>query len=318
MADLRRVQRLIDQHAAARLLLSKRVQGAMRRLFRPPSRDSWYSPEWTEATAVRAAQVSRQAQQVAGMAAAKYMDLVLAEFDGIPESALGSDVRSDGASSIELPDDIRDFPADEVWERPGGTFRWNDARGVEGDGAEDRAVLRAELMADMELQLAERSAMQQVMLTTNERAGTAVITGWRRVVHPELSTGGVCGLCLVAADRVYSVEDLLAVHERCKCTVVPIADGEDPGLVLNREDISAIYKSAGGTSAQALAKIRFKIVEHGELGPVLRQEGQASRTAADAAADADESRVDITPWAEAASVETRQRKRTRVSRPRAS
>lgn len=306
MANDARVLRLVQQHAAARQSIADRVALAMRRLFRPASQDSWYSPEWIKDTATRAASISRQAQVAHSSSTAKYLDLVLAEYDGFPASALGTDVRSSGQSAIDLPEDLRHVDPVEIYSRPAATFRRAIVEDVEPEVAAERAVRRAELLSDMDLQLAGREALQQTLTAVEQRLG--VTTGYRRIIHPELSEGGVCGLCLAAADRVYQVEDLMAVHERCKCTSLPIVDGEDPGLVLNRTDIAAVYKAAGSTGQQDLAKIRFKVVEHGELGPVLRLQGQNTRTAEDAVADASD-RIDVTPWSEVASADTRQRSR---------
>lgn len=306
MADEGRVLRLVQQHAAARQSIADRVALAMRRLFRPTSQDSWYSPAWIASTSSRAAAISRQAQVAHASSTAKYFDLVLAEYDGFPASALGTDVRTSGESAIDLPEDLRHVDPVEIYSRPPATFRREVSEGVEPEVAAERAVLRAELLSDMDLQLAERETLQQTLTVVEQRLG--VTTGYRRIIHPELSRGGVCGLCLAAADRVYQVEDLMAVHDRCKCTTLPIVDGEDPGLVLSAADIAAVYKAAGSTGAGDLARVRFKIVEHGELGPILRMEGQNVRTAGDVVADASD-RLDVTPWAEAASAETRQRSR---------
>lgn len=305
MASDRKILRLVSQHAAARSGVSKRLQGLITRLYRSNTRDAWYQPKIITAQAQRAAQYSRQAQIAQANMTAKYLNMVLAEFDGVPTSSLQQDVRT-GTSSVQLPERLREVDPIEMWERPASTFRWNDAEGVEGTTAEDRAVTRAVLLADMDMQLADREATRQVLEAISERTG--VITGHRRIIHPELSKGGTCGLCIAAADRVYNVSELRPVHERCFCTEMPVVDGEDPGLVLNQKDIAAIYKAAGSTSSEALKRIKFQVVQHGELGPVLRLQGNKVRTAEEASENASE-RIDVTPWSEAASVETRRQKR---------
>jgi hypothetical protein len=93
--------------------------------------------------------------------------------------------------------------------------------------------------------------------------------GTRRVIHPELSKGGTCGLCVAASDRIYHVSELRAVHGRCECTTLPIVGEQDPGHALNDLDLRRLYKHAGGTDAAGLKRTRYKILEHGELGPVL-------------------------------------------------
>lgn len=65
------------------------------------------------------------------------------------------------------------------------------------------------------------------------------------------------------------------VHN-CKCTVAPITASNDPGLKLNSDDLMTIYKAAGktagrdySTDATDLTKLRVKVVNNSELGPVL-------------------------------------------------
>jgi hypothetical protein len=111
------------------------------------------------------------------------------------------------------------------------------------------------------------------------------IVGWRRVIHPERSREGTCGLCLVASDRIYSKQELLAIHDKCECTVAPIVrvGGKtlDPGNDLNQQDLKDIYNLAGGNLAAKLKKVRVAYHVHGELGPVIGYRGQHFRTASD-------------------------------------
>lgn len=91
---------------------------------------------------------------------------------------------------------------------------------------------------------------------------------YRRIVHPERSRTGTCGLCLVAADRTYSTGNLLPLHNRCKCTTAPVTD-KDPGLNLTDEDLENLYFEARGRTRADLSNIRVKTITHGELGPIL-------------------------------------------------
>jgi hypothetical protein len=90
----------------------------------------------------------------------------------------------------------------------------------------------------------------------------------------------------VASDRTYKSKDLMALHDRCKCTVLPIVNGQDPGLTLNGADLAAFYKSAGSTGAADLKKTRYVVHQHGELGPVLRAAGDKFTGPAQVAANA--------------------------------
>lgn len=100
------------------------------------------------------------------------------------------------------------------------------------------------------------------------------IIGWRRVIRPELSQHGACGLCVVAATQWYTKQDLKAIHHLCKCTTLPVTKSSDPGLRWNAEDLrrnlDEIYGGAGGSTAgKKLKRIRVAVRDHGELGPIL-------------------------------------------------
>lgn len=151
----------------------------------------------------------------------------------------------------------------------------------------DAAADRAAAVADMDIQLADRA---QSHATLTGHAERREITGWRRVIHPELSKGGTCGLCIAASDQIYHVQDLRPLHARCECTTLPVIDEQDPGSGLNNLDLSTLYEHAGGsTSSRDLKHTRYSVNEHGELGPVLtdgkfrtparvRKERQGART----------------------------------------
>ncbi|UOR02070.1 hypothetical protein MUN77_01680 [Leucobacter allii] len=110
--------------------------------------------------------------------------------------------------------------------------------------------------------------------------GGEKILGWRRVIRPEMSKTGVCGLCVVAATRWYTRGDLKAIHHRCECITLPVTRSADPGLRWNAEDLKAnldyIYagydgkSKYGATSGRRLKRIRVVVREHGELGPTLQ------------------------------------------------
>lgn len=144
------------------------------------------------------------------------------------------------------------------------------------------AVERVQSVAATDVQQAAQ-VQSRANLTAAHKSGT--ITGYRRVIHPELSRHGTCGLCIAASDRLYYAKELLPIHSRCECTVLPVVDAKDPGSALNALDLRRIYKQAGGTSAEKLKATRYKINEHGELGPVLTRAGAPFRTAKDARRD---------------------------------
>lgn len=107
------------------------------------------------------------------------------------------------------------------------------------------------------------------------------IIGYRRVLHPEFSQTGPCGLCIVAADRFYTKGELMPLHGNCKCTISPITKNQDLGLQLNADDLSRLYAAAGSTYADDLKRITVDVRENGELGPILTRKGEHFRDVAD-------------------------------------
>jgi hypothetical protein len=150
-------------------------------------------------------------------------------------------------------------------------YRWRKSE--DDERAEELAIERATVIAETDVDLAFRDMANRFMESSTN------VHGFRRVIRPERSAGGSCGLCVVAADRVYSREDLLPLHSRCKCTVLPITDDHDPGLDLNEADFRTLYGTdtgaladngtKGRTDAATLKRGRYVVKDHGELGPVL-------------------------------------------------
>jgi hypothetical protein len=187
----------------------------------------------------------------------------------------------------------------EVWKRPFEEYRYQVSQGRTPEEAVELAVQRAELIADLNLQRADDIASRETMEKSGEptKAEKAKkkkpkkepkVVGYRRLIHPELSTGGTCGLCVAASTRLYKVGELRAIHARCKCTVVPVYKGQDVGNGINVDDIRRVYSvqvfntydlrklnddNAGSTDGRRLKYTRYQVNEHGELGPVLTRKG---------------------------------------------
>ena len=136
---------------------------------------------------------------------------------------------------------------------------------------------RLETIVETDLQTTARSQQQATL-----RASQTRVTGYRRIIHPELATTGTCGLCIAASDRIYSVGTLLPIHPGCHCTVLPITGKIDTG-VINEVDLRQLYRQAGGTDAALLRQTRYRVDEHGELGPILAPADQPIRTERQAA-----------------------------------
>lgn len=143
--------------------------------------------------------------------------------------------------------------------------------------ASRKALVRVAAIAETDITLAVREQWR--------KSGGLIpgITGFRRILHPELSETGPCALCVVAADRVYKKQDLIPIHDRCVCEVLPVIGAMDPGINLNADDLAALYGAAGGTGAIGLHRVRVALTEHGELGPVLVNADQRFRGPADVA-----------------------------------
>lgn len=155
-----------------------------------------------------------------------------------------------------------------LFERAAETYRYEKSTGADDTAANERAEARISKLVDGNIILAQRLAEQQT-LSRAQRMDKRVI-GYRRVIHPELSKGGVCGLCVAASDHKYRIEDLKPIHQRCNCGVAPITRSEDPGHTLNREGLTQLYTDAGGSTAgRALKRLRYELVDHDELGPML-------------------------------------------------
>jgi hypothetical protein len=151
------------------------------------------------------------------------------------------------------------------------------AEGVPEVDARNRALVRLGVVTETDVTLAVREQEKRNL-------GRQGAIGYRRILHPELAKSGhSCGLCVVAADRTYHVEELKPIHNRCNCEVLGVykkADGTklDPGIALNWSDLNAVYQAAGGTAGgQPLRRVRVVLAEHGELGPTLIDGGQHYR-----------------------------------------
>jgi hypothetical protein len=120
------------------------------------------------------------------------------------------------------------------------------------------------------------------------------VVGYRRVIHPEFSKTGTCGLCVVASSRFYTKSELMPLHDKCKCTISPITKTQDLGLRLNDADLARIYEAAGSTYAEDLKRITVQVREHGELGPILRKRGDNFRDVAQV--NKDSKRRKYTPY----------------------
>lgn len=165
----------------------------------------------------------------------------------------------------------------ETYSRPVEQWIWVRRNG--GTMEEARAALEQRLtdIAESDVWLASRDESDQIYDRSTE------VIGYRRIIHPELSRSGSCGLCVVASAQFYKSEELLPLHGgSCNCTKLPITRESDPGLRINQDDLKRIYAAAGSTAGDDLVNTRVTITEHGELGPILVKQGDHFKTAEEA------------------------------------
>jgi hypothetical protein len=200
-------------------------------------------------------------------------------------------IDEDGAATVEQGRARVDYAAEDrpvivdldedattvgMFNRPARTQRYLESIGKGSVEARVAAEDRLSLLVGDNVMLAQRLAEAEII--AQAAAVDDRVTGMRRVIHPELSRTGVCGLCIAAADRLCSVRELAPVHGRCKCTVAAVTEEFDPADELNTADIGALYGLAGGTSGAQLKRTRYQVDEHGELGPVLVPAPRKPRT----------------------------------------
>lgn len=248
-----RVRRLVDAVAASQDRLEARVSAAVRQaLFRF---DGWYDERLVaEVSATVADRVDAGARRAAALTDA-YLAQVASEVAG---QAIGpAGLAINGSARANVPS------TEAVYSRLAGEYRFQVSRGIPRAAAQERVLDRAGVMAVTDIMLAARAQSRHFMVNTNQ------VEGYRRVIRPELARTGSCGLCVVASDRLYHRENLMPIHDRCHCKVVPVGAGGDAGMALNRESLDTLYGEAGSTAGADLKRVRVREVEHGELGPVL-------------------------------------------------
>jgi hypothetical protein len=247
-----RVVRLVDAHARRRDRIQSVLLRVILRLLRGMPSNSWYDERAVQGFAAEAAKAVREAQQQVGEVTFQYLTAVLEEM-GLQSLARNPDLTAQ----------LRDIEPAVEWSRPAEQFRYAKSIGKSDTDAQKAAETRAEILADEDLALGMQHATVTLLRSYPQ------VIGYRRVIHPELSKSGTCGLCAVASDRTYQSDRLMPVHDRCKCGVLPITSEWDPGSPLNDDDLRRLYNEAGGTAGDKLKRTRFQVTDHSELGPRL-------------------------------------------------
>lgn len=249
-AQLSELEAWLSQYELAVADLDQRTVAATWAAYSQIS--DWTNPTQTLAAAAAASGTAQTARQLHLGLMGQYMSNVLEIFTGRRPSTPRTDV---GYSRNADPFD--------VYSRPVFAARDAIANGIDEEFAKAEAEQLAEVLSLTDALLARRDAAYEA-LVASER-----VTHYRRVIRPELSETGTCGLCIAAAAKAYSVEDLLPIHTRCKCTVLPILGADDPGEQFNLSDIRGIYAQVPATRRQELSTFRYTVEDLAELGPVL-------------------------------------------------
>lgn len=151
----------------------------------------------------------------------------------------------------------------DVYTRPIIEVRRRLSEGASLARARQMATERATVIAETDTVLAHRAAAQEAMQQLR-------LTHYRRV-----PTGQSCDLCQLASTQRYRTGDLMPIHARCDCRVLPAFGTDDPGRIVN-ERLHAELKARGVIDeiTEQRRRQRVALREHGELGPVLTDAGQ--------------------------------------------
>lgn len=242
--------------AAARQAVTDRLVAQVRAVVE--AFHGWYDDLAVRRLAKEIGSMVRSAQAAAASNEDAYLTSLIGHLSGKP-------VRTPGAIADSVIRDLRKgVDPDRVYERLAVTYRYEVSKGASPEKALGDVLTRAAVMNDYDVALATRAQDRKTLQATH------LAVAYRRVIHPELSKGGTCGMCIVASDRVYRKSDLMPIHARCWCSVSPIlAGGVDPGSGINNLDLQTLYKDAQGKQAPSLKRTRYRVDEHGELGPTL-------------------------------------------------
>lgn len=225
--------------------------------------DAWYASDQVDELAKRSVTILQPARQRVGDLGAAYIREILAGLRAVRRKA----------PAIDLPAARLGADLGQVYARPAEAYRLTYSLTEDPAAARAAAQTRLTSLVADDLLVARRDG-------AHEQMREADVEHYRRIVHPERSRTGVCGLCLAASDRVYSIKVLLPIHGGCQCTVAP--DSQAAGQTV-KVDLEQIYRDAGGTTdGRALKQVRYQVNDHGELGPVLGVKGQHFQGAGEA------------------------------------
>lgn len=267
MANTQRLLMLLEAQTRGYATMTAFLLRQLAALWTTPN-DNFYDGDLVLARAARAATLVESAQKAARTQSRSYMKFVYQQFDDLQ---FPTEEEIDAFNDELLERAIQPL---EEWNRPAEQYRYARSIGATEEEAIQTALERVDALGDLDMQLAVRKEMNKIL------SATPKVTGYRRVLHPELAESKQsCGLCIAASTRVYKKKKLMPIHDHCHCGIMPVVGDEDPGNQFNEDDLKALYELAGGTSDQALSRVRYRIDEHGELGPYLVEDGATNRSA---------------------------------------
>lgn len=265
MPDVKRVTARVDAHSAARQVLTERAEAQVLRLV--SGFDGWYDHPAISRLTAEVVRYVESAQRGLAQATDAYLSQVATEIVGRTIAPVG----------IIDPSGLRQGVTHEgVYGRLADQYRYQTALGLPQSDVMAGVIARAKTMIATDMTLAFTHQSRRVMKSSR------LIEGYRRVIRPEMSKTGTCGLCIAASDRIYDRADLLPIHDgSCHCTVLPIVGGHDPGRSLNQDELDYVYGESGSTRGDDLRNTQLQVKENGEIGPVLVQRGHAHRGPSD-------------------------------------
>lgn len=253
--------------------------------------DEWLQDYWEAMGSWHVSDIERMADVVTARVEAAqhrigaltdvYLARVTAELAGerVPRPPVGV---SPAEVSTEA---LRGVPGLEVYRRPGGTVGQALAEGKSLEVASAAGLQRLRKLAATNLQLAKTHTARRVLELSPKK-----VVGYRRVLVGRKN----CALCIVASTARYRRGDLQPIHPGCDCSVLPIWGDEDPGWVIDKEQLDQVHdtlqRELGGKSdsartftspeGEAIAYRDVLVIrQHGEIGPVLTARGDSWRGA---------------------------------------
>ena len=275
MAVLTRVEQAVDTFAQQRAELIQTYVRQVWNVWKSLTPSDWWNDAVTLGAASQAARFEMAFLEAVGRLGVSYADAMLGMGGVESGSAFDTAYVAPRQNTtpldvmLRVPGEYRHMAVQSPSLRPDS---WDAIEGA--DLSTVTGWLRASL--DRLEDIANTDAQMTAHRVALGRFREKGVTQYRRVIHPELSKTGTCGLCAVASTRVYSTRSLMPLHSNCKCGVAPITTVNDVGKDISEADLQRFYDLAGGNTAADLKSIRLQVQTNGELGPVLADEARKS------------------------------------------